>query len=75
MNAPWTTLGTPAISIPMPLKSGLPLGLQLTAKPGQDAGSFVPLCACRDSLANVTKCRPVRRDRFSMVYGSSANKK
>ena len=36
MNAPWTALGTPAISIPMPLKSGLPLGLQLTAEPGQD---------------------------------------
>jgi len=37
MNAPWTALGTPAISIPMPITSGLPLGLQLTAEPGQDA--------------------------------------
>jgi len=37
MNAPWTALGTPAISIPMPVRSGLPLGLQLTAEPGQDA--------------------------------------
>jgi Asp-tRNA(Asn)/Glu-tRNA(Gln) amidotransferase A subunit family amidase len=37
MNAPWTALGTPAISIPMPLRSGLPLGLQLTADHGQDA--------------------------------------
>jgi len=36
MNAPWTALGTPAISIPMPISS-LPLGLQLTAEPGQDA--------------------------------------
>lgn len=36
MNAPWTGLGTPAISIPMPV-SGLPLGLQLTADRGQDA--------------------------------------
>ena len=36
MNAPWTALGTPAISIPMPV-SGLPLGLQLTADRGQDA--------------------------------------
>jgi Asp-tRNA(Asn)/Glu-tRNA(Gln) amidotransferase A subunit family amidase len=35
MNAPWTALGTPAISIPMPV-SGLPLGLQLTAAPGAD---------------------------------------
>jgi Asp-tRNA(Asn)/Glu-tRNA(Gln) amidotransferase A subunit family amidase len=37
MNAPWTALGTPAISIPMPAPSGLPLGLQLTADHGQDA--------------------------------------
>jgi Asp-tRNA(Asn)/Glu-tRNA(Gln) amidotransferase A subunit family amidase len=37
MNAPWTALGTPAISIPMPVSSGLPLGLQLTADQGQDA--------------------------------------
>ncbi|HEX2710801.1 MAG TPA: amidase [Candidatus Acidoferrales bacterium] len=37
MNAPWTALGTPAISIPMPVPSGLPLGLQLTADHGQDA--------------------------------------
>jgi Asp-tRNA(Asn)/Glu-tRNA(Gln) amidotransferase A subunit family amidase len=37
MNAPWTALGTPAISIPMPVADGLPLGLQLTAEPGQDA--------------------------------------
>ena len=37
MNAPWTALGTPAITIPMPVGSGLPLGLQLTADHGQDA--------------------------------------
>jgi len=37
MNAPWTALGTPAISIPMPIAGGLPLGLQLTADLGQDA--------------------------------------
>lgn len=37
MNAPWTALGTPAVSIPMPLSNGLPLGLQLTADHGQDA--------------------------------------
>jgi len=37
MNAPWTALGTPAISIPMPVQNGLPLGLQLTANQGQDA--------------------------------------
>jgi Asp-tRNA(Asn)/Glu-tRNA(Gln) amidotransferase A subunit family amidase len=37
MNAPWTALGTPAVSIPMPVGSALPLGLQLTADLGQDA--------------------------------------
>jgi Asp-tRNA(Asn)/Glu-tRNA(Gln) amidotransferase A subunit family amidase len=37
MNAPWTALGTPAITIPMPVGSALPLGLQLTGAPGQDA--------------------------------------
>jgi Asp-tRNA(Asn)/Glu-tRNA(Gln) amidotransferase A subunit family amidase len=37
MNGPWTALGTPAISIPMPVQSDLPLGLQLTAAHGQDA--------------------------------------
>ena len=37
MNAPWTALGTPAVSIPMPIASGLPLGLQLTANLGQDS--------------------------------------
>lgn len=37
MNRPWTALGTPAISIPLPVPSGLPLGLQLTAENGQDA--------------------------------------
>jgi Asp-tRNA(Asn)/Glu-tRNA(Gln) amidotransferase A subunit family amidase len=36
MNAPWTALGTPAISIAMPT-AALPLGLQLTAEHGQDA--------------------------------------
>lgn len=37
MNAPWTALGTPAISVPMPVPEGLPLGVQLTADRGQDA--------------------------------------
>jgi aspartyl-tRNA(Asn)/glutamyl-tRNA(Gln) amidotransferase subunit A len=37
LNYPWTALGTPATSIPMPATNGLPLGLQLTANPGDDA--------------------------------------
>jgi len=36
MNAPWTALGTPAISIPLPVRNGLPLGLQLTAEHAND---------------------------------------
>ena len=31
MNAPWTAMGNPAVSIPIPVGRGLPLGLQLTA--------------------------------------------
>jgi Asp-tRNA(Asn)/Glu-tRNA(Gln) amidotransferase A subunit family amidase len=35
-NAPWTALGTPSITVPMPVE-GPPLGLQMTASWGQDA--------------------------------------
>jgi Asp-tRNA(Asn)/Glu-tRNA(Gln) amidotransferase A subunit family amidase len=37
MDAPWSVLGTPAITIPMPIASGLPLGLQLTTNLGEDS--------------------------------------
>ncbi len=37
MNRAWTALGTPAIALPMPVQSGMPMGLQLTAAPGQDS--------------------------------------
>jgi len=37
MNAPWTALGTPAVSIPMPVGTALPLGLQLTAEHSGEA--------------------------------------
>jgi Asp-tRNA(Asn)/Glu-tRNA(Gln) amidotransferase A subunit family amidase len=37
MNAPWTALGVPAITIPMAVGAALPLGLQLTAAQGEDA--------------------------------------
>ena len=37
MNGPWTALGTPAVSIPIPMPSGSPLGLQLTGNHGEDA--------------------------------------
>ena len=37
MNSPWTALGTPAITIPLPVAGALPLGVQLTADRGEDA--------------------------------------
>jgi len=46
MDAPWTALGTPAISIPMPMASGLPLGLQLTADPARMRKCCAPPCYC-----------------------------
>jgi Asp-tRNA(Asn)/Glu-tRNA(Gln) amidotransferase A subunit family amidase len=51
MNAPWTGLGTPAISVPMEGARSLPLGLQMTAAPGQDrmlvaAAAAVEECLC-----------------------------
>jgi len=48
MNAPWTALGVPAISIPMPGQP-LPLGLQLTSAHGQDSR----LLAVADAVARV----------------------
>ena len=36
MNSPWTALGTPAISSPMPVGNAMPLGLQLTAEHGEE---------------------------------------
>jgi Asp-tRNA(Asn)/Glu-tRNA(Gln) amidotransferase A subunit family amidase len=38
MNSPWTGLGTPAVSLPMPVAPGdLPLGLQVASAQGRDA--------------------------------------
>jgi Asp-tRNA(Asn)/Glu-tRNA(Gln) amidotransferase A subunit family amidase len=50
MNAPWTALGTPAIAVPMPVSSGLPLGLQLTTARGEDARLLDAACAVHDML-------------------------
>lgn len=48
MNSPWTALGVPAISIPMPVL-GLPLGLQLVSESGTD-GALLALAAEVESL-------------------------
>ncbi len=37
MNSTWTALGTPAVSVPMAWAGAMPLGLQMTARPGEDA--------------------------------------
>jgi Asp-tRNA(Asn)/Glu-tRNA(Gln) amidotransferase A subunit family amidase len=37
MNSPWTSLGTPAITIPVPVGNALPLGLQLSAAHNQES--------------------------------------
>jgi Asp-tRNA(Asn)/Glu-tRNA(Gln) amidotransferase A subunit family amidase len=36
MNAVWTALGAPAISLPMPIRGELPLGLQMIGRRGAD---------------------------------------
>jgi Asp-tRNA(Asn)/Glu-tRNA(Gln) amidotransferase A subunit family amidase len=48
MNLPWTALGVPAISIPMPVV-GLPLGLQMVSESGTD-GSLLALAAEVETL-------------------------
>jgi len=49
MNASWTALGTPAMTIPMPITNGLPLGLQLTAAHG-DEGRLLRTAVKLESL-------------------------
>jgi Asp-tRNA(Asn)/Glu-tRNA(Gln) amidotransferase A subunit family amidase len=58
MNAPWTALGTPAISIPMPIASGLPLGLQLTADLGQDSRVLHAALLSHQHLSSGPKISP-----------------
>lgn len=48
MNLPWTALGVPAVSIPMPVL-GLPLGLQLISEGGSDS-SLLALAAEVEAL-------------------------
>jgi Asp-tRNA(Asn)/Glu-tRNA(Gln) amidotransferase A subunit family amidase len=48
MNLPWTALGVPAISVPMPVL-GLPLGLQIVSESGTDS-ALVALATEVESL-------------------------
>ena len=50
-NAPFTALGTPAVSIPMPVGAGgLPLGLQLVAGKHQDSRLLATAALCERLL-------------------------
>jgi Asp-tRNA(Asn)/Glu-tRNA(Gln) amidotransferase A subunit family amidase len=59
MNAPWTALGTPAMSIPIPIASGLPLGLQLTADIGQDSRVLQAALLLQQRFSAASKISPV----------------
>jgi Asp-tRNA(Asn)/Glu-tRNA(Gln) amidotransferase A subunit family amidase len=50
MNRPWTGLHTPAISVPMPV-DGLPMGMQITAAPGQDRALLEIAVAAESAFA------------------------
>ena len=58
MDAPWTALGTPSVSIPMPLAGGLPLGLQLNADLGQDARVLQAALLLHEKLSAGPKIQP-----------------
>ena len=48
MNAPWTGIGSPAITIPMPT-SGPPLGLQITSGRGRES-ALLAAAVCAESI-------------------------
>jgi len=50
-NAAWTALGTPAITVPLPVQ-GAPLGLQMASAWGRD-DALVGMAACAESLLRV----------------------
>jgi amidase len=55
-NRPWHLLGGPQISVPLPKavahgESGLPLGLQVVARPGDDARALASACWIESQLA------------------------
>ncbi len=50
LNSPWTALGVAAISVPMPVREGLPLGLQLVAAAGADSALLAVAAEVEASL-------------------------
>jgi Asp-tRNA(Asn)/Glu-tRNA(Gln) amidotransferase A subunit family amidase len=55
-NRPWQLLGAPQISVPVPRglahgESGRPLGLQVVARPGDDAKAIAAACWIEQQLA------------------------
>jgi len=50
-NLRWTLLGTPSLSLPAGLSpEGMPLGVQIVARPGQDAKLLAVAAAIEDAL-------------------------
>lgn len=54
VNAPWTALGVPSLSMPLPVE-GLPLGLQLTAAEGQDGQVLDTAIRIAKQLGNLAR--------------------
>ena len=52
-NAPWTALGVPAISVPLP--GALPVGLQMTAAWGRD-DALLAVAAQAGAICCVADC-------------------
>jgi len=50
LNSPWTALGVPAISVPMPVGDGPPLGLQLVTAEGADSALLAAAAEVEASL-------------------------
>ncbi|MCQ1838813.1 amidase [Neorhizobium galegae] len=68
-NIRWTLLGTPSLSIPAGLgPSGLPIGIQLVARPGDDAR----LLACAAAIEDILRLADVmvRPERIAIPHAS-----
>jgi Asp-tRNA(Asn)/Glu-tRNA(Gln) amidotransferase A subunit family amidase len=58
LNAPWSLLGVPAISIPIAVaENGLPLGMQLVAPYGEEARLLAAAHWCEQAIGFIEKPR------------------